>query len=34
MEETKKIKGKPLEELGCDYLLIPFNRDGVVQIGF
>ena len=25
---------KALEELGYDYLLIPFNRDGVVQLGF
>ena len=23
-----------LEELGCEYLLIPYNRDGVIQLGF
>ena len=25
---------KALEELGYEYLLVPFNRDGVVQLGF
>ena len=25
---------KALEELGYDYLLVPLNRDGVVQLGF
>lgn len=23
-----------LEELGCEYLLVPYNRDGVIQLGF
>lgn len=23
-----------LEELGCEYLLIPYNKDGVIQLGF
>ena len=38
--ETEKLsRGKKrfdaaLEELGYDYLLVPFNRDGVVQLGF